>query len=56
MKMTVVRIGNKKNAFPLEFEFDAEMDAFNFYSEAKDHYREDDFIITMTEEGENDDI
>ena len=34
--MTVVRIGNKKNAFPLEFEFDAEMDAFNFYSEAKD--------------------
>lgn len=52
MKMTVVRIGNKKNAFPLEFEFDEEMDAFNFYSEAKDHYRENDFIITMTEEKE----
>jgi hypothetical protein len=52
MKMTVVRIGNKKNPFPLEFEFDEEMDAFNFYSEAKDHYRENDFIIAMTEEKE----
>ena len=50
--MTVVRIGNKANKYPLEFAFEHEMDAFNFYTEAKDHYREDDFIITMTEEGE----
>lgn len=50
--MTVVRIGSKRNKFPLEFAFDEEMDAFNFYARAKDHYREDDLIITMTEEGE----
>ena len=53
---TIVRIGSKKNPFPLEFKFDDDegMDAYNFYSEAIDHYREDDLIIVMTEEGEED--
>lgn len=49
---TIIRIGSKKNPFPLEFKFDDGMDAFQFYADARDHYREDDLIITMTEEGE----
>ena len=49
--MTIVRIGRQSDISYLEFEFDNGMDAFVFYSAAKDRYREDDLVITMTEEG-----
>ena len=47
---TVVRIARKGNAGLMEFEFNNGMDAFVFYSAAKDAYREDDLFINMTEE------
>ena len=47
---TVVRIARKGNAGLMEFEFESGMDAFVFYSAAKDSYREDDLFINMTEE------
>lgn len=50
--MTIVRVG-RKDGLCMEFEFDYDMDAFNFYVDAKEHYREDDLEIEMTnEEGE----
>lgn len=50
---TIIRIGSQKNPFPLEFKFESGMAAYTFYSDAIDHYREDDLIIVMTEEGED---
>lgn len=50
--MTLVRIGKKSENSYMEFEFASGMDAFVFYSAAKDSYREDDMVITMTEEGD----
>ena len=51
--MTVIRIGRKDSKeWPMEFSFQNAMDAFVFYSQASDSYREDDMEITMTEEGE----
>lgn len=50
--MTVIKIGNKHSTSAMEFAFDHEIDAFNFYTEVKDHYREDDLIIVMEEEGD----
>ena len=50
--MTIVRIGKKSECGCMEFEFDHPMDAFVFYTTARDKYREDDMVITMTEEGE----
>lgn len=49
--MTIIRIGRKEGTC-MEFEFESGMDAFVFYSMAKDSYREDDLQVTMTEEGE----
>ena len=49
-KMTVIRIGRRDSSEYMEFAFDDAMDAFNFYSEVKDHYREDDLVISMVEE------
>ena len=43
----VVRIGRKGIDGYMEFEFDNGMDAYTFYSDAKDHYREDDMLIFM---------
>ena len=43
----VVRMGRKGGKEYLEFSFPHGMDAFQFYSEAKDHYREDDLLIFM---------
>ena len=51
--MTIVTIGRKEETMHLEFEFAAPMDAFVFFSMAKDSYREDDMKITMVEEGGN---
>lgn len=50
--MTIVRIGRKGSADYLEFAYENAMDAFMFYAQAKDAYREDDLVIDMTEEGE----
>lgn len=50
--MTVVRISRSTDTQPMEFEFKTEMDAFNFYADAKSTYREEDLVIEM--EGEND--
>ena len=36
----------------MEFSFESAMDAFTFYAQAKDSYREDDLVIAMVEEGE----
>lgn len=52
--MTIVRIGRKNETSCMEFEFEHPMDAFVFYSTARDTYREDDFVIDMTEEGDTD--
>ena len=54
--MTIVRIGRRSENSYLEFEFDSGMDAFVFYSAAKDRYREDDLVITMTEEGDMNEV
>ncbi len=51
--MTIVMISRSDDRC-MEFAFDNEMDAFNFYASAKDSYREDDLCICMTEEGEDD--
>ena len=52
--MTVVMIGKKgKKGTGMEFSFDSAMDAFTFYAQAKDSYREDDLVIAMVEEGED---
>ena len=48
--MTIVRFGKKGSKECMEFSFDEPMDAFTFYTEAIDHYREDDLSIDMTEE------
>ena len=45
----VVRMGRRDCDDYLEFAFDDGMDAYTFYSDAKDHYREDDLIIVMGE-------
>ena len=50
--MTIVRIGRKSENSYMEFEFPNETEAFVFYCGAKSGYREDDLVITMTEEGE----
>jgi len=50
--MTVVMIGKKNGKEALEFSFDYDQDAFEFYMSAKEHYREDDLAIVMLEEGE----
>lgn len=46
----IVRMGRKGSDDFMEFEFDDGMDAYTFYSEAKDHYREDDLLIFMGED------
>lgn len=53
--MTVVRIGRKGDGC-MEFEFPTVMDAFTFYAQAKDSYREDDLFISMGEEDGEDDV
>ena len=52
--MTVIRMGKRNSAEPLQFSFDNPMDAFTLYAIVKDSYREDDLVIEMTEEGEDD--
>lgn len=52
VKMVVVKISRKADIQPMEFAFETEMDAFNFYADAKSTYREEDLVIEM--EGEND--
>lgn len=54
--MTIVRIGKRNENGYMEFEFPHAMDAFVFYSAAKDAYREDDMVIDMTEEGEKNEV
>lgn len=51
--MTIVMIGRKGKGC-MEFEFASAMDAFTFYAQAKDSYREDDLSIAMVEEGDED--
>jgi len=53
IEMTIVKIGRKESDKCMEFEFDYPMDAFVFYSQAKNSYREDDMVIAMEEEGES---
>lgn len=50
--MTLVKVGKKGKCDYMEFTFESAMDAFVFYSHARDSYREDDLVIEMTEEGE----
>lgn len=52
--MTVVTIGKAMSKDFLQFEFDSDLEGCIFYSQAKDSYREDDLILTMWEEGNND--
>ena len=52
---TVVTIGKAKSKDYMQFEFADDFGAWVFYSQAKDHYREDDLVITMWDEkGEED--
>lgn len=51
--MTIIRIGKQRSTEAMEFAFTNAMDAFVFYSTARDSYREDDMVITMTEEGDD---
>lgn len=50
--MCIVRIGRVTSKEPMQFSFDSTMEAFNFYVEAKESYREDDLVIDIIEEGE----
>ena len=52
IEMTIVKIGRKESDKCMEFEFDYPMDAFVFYSQAKNSYRENDMVIAMEEEEE----
>lgn len=53
--MTIIQIGRKDSkTLPMEFEFDDELAAFALYASCKDHYREDDLYINMTESEEED--
>lgn len=53
--MTLVLMGKKNGKDCLMFEFEHAMDAFVFYSQAKDTYREDDLhIVMLEEEGDTD--
>ena len=53
--MTIIQIGRKgSKTLPMEFEFDDELAAFALYASCKDHYREDDLYINMTESEEED--
>lgn len=54
--MTVVMLGRQNKDGCMEFSFDSAMDAFTFYAQAKDSYREDDIYIAMVEEGDKDEI
>jgi hypothetical protein len=57
--MTIIQIGRKDSQMlPMEFEFDDELAAFALYASCKDHYREDDLYINMTEseDAENEDL
>jgi hypothetical protein len=54
-EMTIIQIGRKDSQMiPMQFEFDEEMEAFALYALCKDHYREDDLYINMTESEEED--
>lgn len=48
--MTLIMMGRKGAKGGMEFAFENAMDAFVFYSQAKDTYREDDLVIAMVEE------
>lgn len=48
--MTLVQISRLREPTFMEFAFEEETEAFAFYALAKDHYREDDLCICMTEE------
>ena len=53
--MTIIQIGRKgSQMLPMQFEFDDELAAFALYASCKDHYREDDLYINMTESEEED--
>ena len=53
--MTIIQIGRKESQMlPMQFEFDDELAAFALYASCKDHYREDDLYINMTESEEED--
>lgn len=53
--MTIIQIGRKDSQMlPMQFEFDDELAAFALYASCKDHYREDDLYINMTESEEED--
>lgn len=54
--MTVVMLGRQNKDGCMEFSFDSAMDAFTFYAQAKDSYREDDIYIAMVDEGGEDDV
>ena len=53
--MTIVSIGRQDSKNCMNFAFEDEIMAFGFYALAKDHYREDDLCICMTEEGSEED-
>lgn len=53
--MTVVTIGRAKSKDYLQFEFESDFEAWVFYSTSKDHYREDDLVVTMWDEKDKED-
>jgi len=54
--VTIIRIGRKGSNDYMEFAFESEFEAYTFYSTAINHYREDDFFISMAEENNDEDL